>query len=85
MDPRLRSHLWNSPDVRSALKREAIKLLLFVLVYIGSVGVFRYFTDKPIMEGLLSAAVGALAIVVAQFIAVVRTIRAVLRDHSLLD
>ena len=85
MNPQLRSHLWKSPYVRGALKRESIKLLLFVLVYIGSVGAFRYFTDRPIKEGLLSALVGAFAIVVAQIIAVIRTIRSVLREHSLLD
>jgi uncharacterized membrane protein len=84
MDSRLLAHLWKSPEVRNALKKEALKLLLFVIIYVGSVGAFRYFTDRPIREGLLSAAFGAFAIVLAQSVAVIRTIRAVLREHSLL-
>jgi hypothetical protein len=62
-----------------------MRLLVFIGVYVGSVGVFRYLTEKPVLDGVLTAALGALGIVIARIIAAVRTVRAVLRENSLLE
>lgn len=81
----LAKHLWRSIEVRRALKKEAWRLLVFVGIYVGTVAVVRYVREKPIVDGVLSALLGAFAVALAWLISVIRTLRVVLRDHGLID
>jgi hypothetical protein len=85
MNTKLAKHLWSSPSVRSALKKEALRLLLFIALYVGTSVVIRYVREKPIQEGIYSATLGMVFVALAWFLSCARTIRAVLREHSLLD
>lgn len=76
-------HLWESPAVRHALKKEAVRLLWFVLLYVGAAALSRYIRDKPLFDGILSASIGAVAVGVIWLISAVRTFRAALRQHDL--
>ena len=84
MNAELARHICRSAAVRSGLKKEAVRLLVFVTIYIVSAACVRYFREKPIQEGVLSAAIGMAGVVLAWMISVVRIIRAVLREHGLL-
>ncbi len=65
--------------------KEVARLLTFVLLYIGGVALSRYLRDKPMGEGLAGAGFGALGIAAAWGVSAIRTVRAVLREHALLD
>jgi uncharacterized membrane protein len=84
MKPDLVSHLWRSQEVLDALKKELLSALTFIGVYILGGVCFRFFTEKPMNEGLLSSFAGAVAILGAWFISVVRTFRTILREHGYL-
>lgn len=78
-------HLWRSAEVRNALKKELWRLALFITLCIGVVAVNRYFSGRPITEGILSAAMGAFGITLMWLVAAVRTVRKELREQDLLD
>ena len=85
MNTKLASHLIRSSAVRSALKKEALRLLLGVVIGIGVAACIRYLTGRiPSRDGLLSIAFGIGAILLLWIVSLVRTIRAALRDQSLL-
>lgn len=84
MDARLKTFLWRSSEVRSLLKKEALRIFTFIAVYLVTIVCFRYFTARSISEGFIGGIVGAFAILLMWLVAVVRTIRQVLREHSLL-
>jgi hypothetical protein len=81
----LAKHLLRSPHVRAALKKELWRLLVFVAIYVGVTAASRYFREKPIYEGVLSAAFGAAGVALLWLISAIRTVRAALREHSLLE
>jgi uncharacterized membrane protein len=86
MNATLASQLWKSPAVRVALKKEALRLFAALAVGLGIAVYIRYFTGSiPSREGLLSIVVGVVAIVVLWLVSLVRTLRSVLREHSLLE
>ncbi len=85
MTTTLAKHLWRSPEVRSVLRKEVWRLLIFAVIYIGTVAVSRYIREKPIFDGVLSAFFGAFAVALAWLISAIRTLRAVLRDHGVLQ
>lgn len=82
MKPGVLIQLWRSPDVRDALGFELRRLVLFISIYVGTIVCFRYLTDRPIRDGLLSSLIGGVAIMLWWTIAVVRTVRRVLREHA---
>jgi hypothetical protein len=84
VDARLRTFLWRSGEVRSLLKKEVLRILTFIAVYLVTIVCVRYFTVRSISEGLIGGIVGAFTIFLIWLVAVVRTIRQVLREHSLL-
>ncbi len=84
MDAALTKHLWRSPEVRSALKKEAGRLLLFAVIYVGTVALSRYVREKPMLEGIFSATLGAAGVFLMWLVSAVRTLRAVLRENDLL-
>jgi uncharacterized membrane protein len=85
MKSNLVKHLWASMEVRSALKKEAIRLLMFVVIYIGTIALIRYSKEESIQKGILSASVGMAAVTLAWLLSAIRTIRAVLRENGLLE
>jgi hypothetical protein len=84
MDAQLKTFLWRSSEVRSLLKKEALRMFIFIGVYLITIVCFRYFTGRSLREGLIGGVAGAFAIFLMWLVAVVRTIRQVLREHSLL-
>jgi hypothetical protein len=85
MNAKLAKHLLRSPHVRAALKKELWRLFVFVVIYIGVTAASRYFCEKPIYDGVLSASFGAAGVILLWLISAVRTLRAALREHSLLE
>ena len=81
----LAKHLWASTVVRSALKKEAIRLLMFIVIYIGTIAFIRYSKDESIQDGILSASVGMAAVTLAWLLSAIRTIRGALRENGLLE
>jgi hypothetical protein len=84
MNATLAKHLWRSPDVRRALKKEGWRLLTFAVIYVGTVAVSRSLREKPVFDGVLSTSIGAGAVALAWSVSALRTLRAVLRDHDML-
>jgi hypothetical protein len=82
MNAALARHLWESPEVRNALKTEAARLLWFVVPYVGGVALSRYLREQPLFEGVLAAVIGAVAVALMWLVSAVRTLRAVLREHD---
>ena len=80
----LAKHLWQSPDVRRALRREAWRLVVVVVIWVGATAMMRYLREKPLVEGLWSAAVGVVVVATMWLVSAVQTLRAVLREHGLL-
>jgi hypothetical protein len=85
MDVKLAKHLWRSPAVRSGFRKEAIRFLVFVGVYISVAVGMRYFREKPFQETVWSATFAMAGFVLAWLICAIRTVRAVLRQEKLLD
>jgi hypothetical protein len=85
MNTTLAKYLWQSPEVRRALKKEAWRLALFAALYVVSAAVIRYVRDEPIVDGVLSALIGAAVVALMWLVSVVRTLRAVMREHGLLS
>ena len=85
MNRELVRHLWQSPEVRTALKKELLRLLVYIVVGVGAVACFRVLREKPVAEGVLSASIGMLAVALAWLISVIRTVRAILREHGYLE
>ncbi len=81
----LLKHLWASADVRKALRKEALRLLVFIAFYIGFIALGRYAEERSIQEGISSASIGVAAFSLMWVLSVIRTIRAVLRENGLLD
>lgn len=82
MDASRTKHLWRSSEVRSALGKEAWCLFVFVVIYVGTVAVSRYLREKPAFEGFLSAAIGAVEVILIWLVSAVRTLRAVSREND---
>lgn len=78
-------HLWASTAVRSALRKEAIRLVIFVVIYTGTIALIRYSKEESIQDGILSASVGMAAVVPAWLLSAIRTIRIALRENGLLE
>jgi uncharacterized membrane protein len=78
-------HLWASTVVRSALKKEAIRLLMFVVIYSGTIALIRYSKEESIQDGILSASIGIAVVILAWLLSAIRTIRIVLRENGLLE
>jgi hypothetical protein len=85
MSPQLKAFLLKSPVVRRAFRKEVFSLLRWIIGYVGSIAAFRYFTDRPLRDGILSALVGAVAVTLAWVFSVTKTIRSVLHEHALDD
>lgn len=84
MNSKLARHLCNSVEVRAALKKEALRLLALVcFTLVLAVGI-RYFTERPLLKRFDSLWVTLAAIALIWLVSVVRTVRRVLREHSLL-
>jgi uncharacterized membrane protein len=81
----LAKHLWASTVVRSALKKEAIRLLMFVVIYSGTIALIRYSKEESIQAGILSASIGIAVVILAWLLSAIRTIRIVLRENGLLE
>lgn len=85
MNTKLTKHLLKSPHVHTAVKKELWRLVVFVVIYVGAAAASRYFREKPVFEGVLSASIGAAAVLLMWLISAIRTLRAVLREHALLE
>ena len=85
MNASLVTQLRKSPAVRDALKKEARRLLVFVALYVATIVVNRYLREQPVLDGVLSAVIGAVAVFAMWLVAALRTIRAVLREHAVLE
>jgi hypothetical protein len=85
MNAALLKYLWCSPEVRSLLKKEAWRLFCFVAIYVSVTALSRYVREKPVIEGVLSAAIGAAGVVLAWLVSAIRTLRSVLREHGMLE
>jgi uncharacterized membrane protein (DUF485 family) len=81
----LLKHLWSSADVRNAVRKEALRLLVFMVLYIGFIALGRYTEERSIQEGISSASIGVAAFSLMWVLSVIRTIRSVLRENGLLD
>ena len=84
MKSNLAKHFWASTEVRSALRKEAMRLVIFVVIYIGTIALIRYSKEESIQDGILSASVGMAAVVLAWLLSAIRTIRIALRENGLL-
>jgi hypothetical protein len=85
MNLALAKHLWRSPAVRAALRKEFWRLLFFVVFYVGAVAASRSLRGLPLTEGLMAATVGAAAVILIWIISAIRTVRTALREHGLLE
>jgi uncharacterized membrane protein len=85
MNAELAKRIWASPDFRSGLKKEVLRLLLYVTVPILAVACSRYFREKPIMDGIIGTSIGMIGVILLWLVSAIRTIRAVLREHGLLE
>jgi len=85
MKTSLAKHLWTSPPVRSALRKEALRLFVFIALCLGFTAAASHFKGEPVRDGVVSAGIGLLAIVLVWILSVIRTIRAALRDNGLLQ
>ena len=84
MDAQLKTFLWRSSEVRSLLKKEAMRIFSYIAVFLIAIVCFAYFAERSIYEGLIGGVAGASVLFLMWLVAVVRTIRQVLREHSLL-
>ena len=82
MDPQLKAYLWKHPSVRQAFKKEIMRLSKWILIYVVTIGVFRYVTERPIKEGLLSAAIGAAVVTLIWLFSVIRTVKASIDENT---
>jgi len=85
MNRELIRHLWRSPEVRTALQKELLRLFIYVVSGIATVTCVRLLQEKPVAEGVHSASIGMLAVMLAWLISAVRTVRAVLRENGYLE
>ena len=85
MNARLIQHLWTSPIVRAALKKEIVRLAVFIASGLIAIVCVRYFTGRSIQEGLFSSLIGVATVLVFWLVSVLRTVRRVLRENSLLE
>jgi hypothetical protein len=85
MKPSIWKHLFESRDVRKCLVREAVKLAFYLGMVMLGVVLIRYLTDRPILEGVASAAIGCAAIAIATMVSAIRTVRAVLREEKIIE
>ena len=60
-------------------------MFIYIAIYIAGAAISRYLREKPMLDGVLSAAVGAAAVILAWLISAVRTLRATLREHGFLN
>ena len=83
MDAKLRAFLWRSPDVRRALRKEVLRFGVGVAAGLAlAVSVRWYLGRMPSTEAIWGAALGVAAIFFSWVLAVIRTIRSVLRENS---
>jgi hypothetical protein len=74
------------PAFRAALKKEAVWFFAGLAIGLIVVGATRWYLGRPYSkDGLISLGLGVATLVLAWTVAVVRTIRAVLREHGLLE
>ncbi len=86
MKMKLLVELWRFQPFRTAVRKEAVRFFAGIAIGLAIAASIRYAIGWiPTRDGLYSVATGVVAIVAMWFISVVRTIRAVLREHSLLD
>jgi hypothetical protein len=84
MSKALFRHLWCSAGVRRALASEALRLLIYVATYFLAVVSSRYFRDKPLVDDPLEILLQVMIIGSVWLLAIIRTVRAVLRAEGLL-
>jgi hypothetical protein len=84
MNSKLLLHLWKSPELRAALKKEVKWPVMFVCFSLLFAMAMRYFTDRPFLDGLDSLFVSLAAGLLVWVVSVFRTIRHVMRENSLL-
>jgi hypothetical protein len=78
--------LWRFPPFRRALKKEALRFFLGLAIGLCIAVFSRWYFDRwYTKDTLVATAVGILTITAIWFLSVVRTVRAVLREHSLLE
>jgi hypothetical protein len=78
--------LWRFPPFRSALKKEALRFFLGLVLGLCIAAFSRWYFDwEYTRDRLVAVAVGIITITFIWFLSVVRTVREVLREHSLLE
>lgn len=77
-------HLWRSASVRKALGVEVLRLVIFLVVFIGSGVAVRLASDRALGDRLYDLLIGAATIFVFWLVQMVRTARQSLREHDLL-
>ena len=85
MNTQLAKQIWKSREFRSGLKKELLRLLLYITVSFLTVVCSRYLREKSIVEGVIATAIGMVAVILIWLVSAIRTIRAVLREHGLLE
>jgi len=86
MTPKLALDLWRFPPFRRNLMQEARRFALGLLLGSLLVAVYRQFSGRGFPAGyLLDIALGLATISLSWVLSVVRTLRAVLREHGLLE
>jgi hypothetical protein len=85
MKTKLVYDLWRDPPFRSALKKEALHFLLGVAVGLSIAAFVRWYLGWSFSrDGMISTVIGVITLVLFWLVSVVRTVRAVLREHLLL-
>lgn len=82
MNSKLLFHLWKSDDVRKAMISEIARLCLIMSVYIASLVVYRYYTERPILDDIGNIIVICVGIFLAWGFSIVRTLNIALKDNE---
>lgn len=86
MKAKLLYDLWKFPPFRSALQKEAFRFLLGSALGLGIALLIRWSLGLSYSrDGLISLAFAFVGIALLQLVSMVRTLRAVLREHDLLE
>ena len=64
------------------MKKEALRLLLFVVICLGVFVGLRIYKVEPIMERLPSILLSITAVLLVWLVSAIRTVRAVLSEHG---
>lgn len=85
MNAKLLRHLCSSPIARAAFARECRTVFLSIVVFVAASVGYRYWRGQPTVEDAAEIALGVATILLVWLIALIRTVRATLREHGLLE